>query len=90
MICPHIVNFSLLLGAILSWGILWPFIESKAGDWYPEGLESTDFNGLLGYKVIIIIPIYAKIADVILLRKSEYTLVTKFIPLKSRFSFACP
>ena len=73
----------MLLGAILSWGILWPFIESKAGDWYPEGLESTDFNGLLGYKVIIIIPIY-------FLRKSEYPLDTKIIPLRNRFSFPLP
>jgi hypothetical protein len=23
MICPHIVNWSMLLGAILSWGLMW-------------------------------------------------------------------
>lgn len=33
MICPHIVNWSMLLGAILSWGIMWPLMEKKAGDW---------------------------------------------------------
>lgn len=30
---PHIVNWSMLLGAILSWGIMWPLIEQRAGDW---------------------------------------------------------
>ena len=69
MICPHIVNFSLLLGAILSWGILWPFIESKAGDWYAEGLGSSDFTGLSGYKVIITISTYKKNAHIIRLKK---------------------
>ncbi|EFH53579.1 hypothetical protein ARALYDRAFT_905504 [Arabidopsis lyrata subsp. lyrata] len=27
MICPHLVNCSVLLGAIISWGFLWPFIS---------------------------------------------------------------
>lgn len=52
LICPHIVNCSVLLGAIISWGFLWPFISTKAGDWYPEGLGSNDFKGLYGYKVL--------------------------------------
>lgn len=30
MICPHAVNISMLLGAIFSWGFLWPLIASKA------------------------------------------------------------
>jgi hypothetical protein len=30
---PHIVNWSMLLGAILSWGIMWPLMETRAGDW---------------------------------------------------------
>lgn len=51
LICPHIVNCSVLLGAIISWGFLWPFISAHAGDWYPSGLESNDFKGLYGYKV---------------------------------------
>ncbi|KAF7819399.1 putative metal-nicotianamine transporter YSL6 [Senna tora] len=53
LICPHIVNCSVLLGAIISWGFLWPFISEHAGDWYPAGLESNDFKGLYGYKVFI-------------------------------------
>ncbi|XP_010535963.1 PREDICTED: probable metal-nicotianamine transporter YSL6 [Tarenaya hassleriana] len=53
LICPHIVNCSVLLGAILSWGFLWPFVSQHAGDWYPADLEANDFKGLYGYKVFI-------------------------------------
>ncbi|OMO99387.1 Oligopeptide transporter OPT superfamily [Corchorus olitorius] len=55
LICPHIVNCSVLLGAIISWGFLWPFVSAHAGDWYPSGLDSNDFKGLYGYKVFIAI-----------------------------------
>ncbi|KAL2552585.1 putative metal-nicotianamine transporter YSL6 [Forsythia ovata] len=55
LICPHIVNCSVLLGAIISWGFLWPFISQRAGDWYPADLGSNDFKGLYGYKVFIAI-----------------------------------
>nr|CAD1836631.1 unnamed protein product [Ananas comosus var. bracteatus] len=56
LICPHIVNCSVLLGAIISWGILWPFITARAGDWYPDNLGSNDFRGLYGtrYGVVFI------------------------------------
>ncbi|VAH41603.1 unnamed protein product [Triticum turgidum subsp. durum] len=53
LICPHIVNCSALLGAIISWGFLWPYISTKAGEWYPANLGSNDFKGLYGYKVFI-------------------------------------
>ena len=53
MICPHIVNVSMMLGSILTWGILWPFIDGKAGEWYPLGLKEHDFKGLFGYKVSV-------------------------------------
>ncbi|XP_051117104.1 probable metal-nicotianamine transporter YSL6 isoform X2 [Andrographis paniculata] len=55
LICPHIVNCSVLLGAIISWGFLWPFISQQAGNWYPANLDSNDFKGLYGYKVFIAI-----------------------------------
>lgn len=55
LICPHIVNCSVLLGAIISWGFLWPFIGKHAGDWYPADLGSNDFKGLYGYKVFVAI-----------------------------------
>lgn len=51
LICPHIISCSVLLGAIISWGFLWPYISQYAGDWYPIDLGSSDFKGLYGYKV---------------------------------------
>ncbi|KAL4186159.1 hypothetical protein AMTRI_Chr09g32400 [Amborella trichopoda] len=52
MICPYIVNVSLLLGAILSWGIMWPLIETQVGKWYPAG-QDDNLKGLPGYRVFI-------------------------------------
>ncbi|KAL5993454.1 putative metal-nicotianamine transporter ysl7 [Asimina triloba] len=57
MICPYVVNLSLLAGAILSWGIMWPLIESKKGHWYNATLSSGSLHGLAGYKVFISIAI---------------------------------
>lgn len=51
IICPHIVNVSVLLGAIVSWGLMWPLISNHEGDWYPAGLGASNFRGLYGYKV---------------------------------------
>ncbi|KAM6547499.1 hypothetical protein CsatB_019175 [Cannabis sativa] len=31
LICPYMVNASLLIGAIISWGIMWPLIELNKG-----------------------------------------------------------
>ncbi|KAL6874368.1 hypothetical protein ACP4OV_013388 [Aristida adscensionis] len=53
LITSHAVNCSTLLGAIISWGFLWPYISTKAGSWYPANLGSNDFKGLYGYKVFI-------------------------------------
>ncbi|KAG1362808.1 Metal-nicotianamine transporter YSL [Cocos nucifera] len=53
MICPYIVNASLLLGAILSWGIMWPLIGNKKGSWYPADIPSSSLHGLDGYKIFI-------------------------------------
>lgn len=51
MICPHIVNISLLIGGILSWGIMWPLIETRKGHWYSAALDPTDMQSLKGYQV---------------------------------------
>ncbi|KAK1393673.1 putative metal-nicotianamine transporter YSL7 [Heracleum sosnowskyi] len=55
MICPYIRNISLLVGAILSWGIMWPLIENREGDWYKSGLPSSNLHGIKGYRVFIAI-----------------------------------
>nr|GMC97921.1 metal-nicotianamine transporter YSL1 [Ipomoea batatas] len=53
MICPHIVNVSMLLGAVLSWGVMWPLMEKRKGDWFPANLPETSMKSLNGYKVFI-------------------------------------
>ncbi|KAM0950112.1 putative oligopeptide transporter, OPT superfamily [Dioscorea sansibarensis] len=53
MICPYIVNISLLLGGILSWGVMWPLIGDKKGSWYPAKLSDSNLHGLQGYRVFI-------------------------------------
>ncbi|KAJ4726717.1 Metal-nicotianamine transporter like [Melia azedarach] len=53
MICTHIVNLSLLLGAVLSWGIMWPLITGFRGDWYPQTLPESSMRSLNGYKVFV-------------------------------------
>ncbi|WZY83968.1 hypothetical protein YC2023_030352 [Brassica napus] len=57
MICPYIINISVLLGGILSWGIMWPLIETKKGDWFPADVESSSMHGLQAYKVFIAVAI---------------------------------
>ncbi|KAF3565670.1 hypothetical protein DY000_02016936 [Brassica cretica] len=53
MICSHIVNISLLFGAVLSWGIMWPLIKGLSGDWYPSTLPQSSMKSLNGYKVFV-------------------------------------
>ncbi|XP_019099431.1 PREDICTED: probable metal-nicotianamine transporter YSL8, partial [Camelina sativa] len=53
MICPYIINISLLLGGILSWGLMWPLIETRKGDWFPSSADSSSMSGLQAYKVFI-------------------------------------
>ncbi|KAF8379955.1 hypothetical protein HHK36_027421 [Tetracentron sinense] len=53
MICSHLVNLSLLLGAVLSWGIMWPLIRELKGDWFPGTLPESSMKSLNGYKVFI-------------------------------------
>lgn len=57
MICPHVVNISMLLGGILSWGIMWPLISKREGEWYPKNLSENSIKGLNGYKVFVCVAI---------------------------------
>uniref|UniRef100_A0A0E0KSZ4 Uncharacterized protein n=1 Tax=Oryza punctata TaxID=4537 RepID=A0A0E0KSZ4_ORYPU len=57
MICPYIVNVSLLIGGIISWGIMWPLISKKKGSWYPDTLPESSLLGLQAYKVFITIAV---------------------------------
>lgn len=51
MICSHLVNLSLLFGAVLSYGIMWPLIDRLQGDWFPEHVQESSMKGIYGYKV---------------------------------------
>ncbi|KAL3653680.1 Metal-nicotianamine transporter ysl3 [Castilleja foliolosa] len=53
MICNHIVNLSLLLGAVISYGVMWPLIVEKKGDWFPQDIKESSMKSLNGYKVFI-------------------------------------
>ncbi|KAJ4846335.1 Metal-nicotianamine transporter ysl1 [Turnera subulata] len=53
MIVSHLVNFSLILGAVLSHGIMWPLIGRLKGEWFPVTLEETSMRGIYGYKVFL-------------------------------------
>ncbi|KNA07121.1 hypothetical protein SOVF_174820 isoform A [Spinacia oleracea] len=53
MISSHLVNLSLLLGAVLSWGVMWPLIGDMKGKWFPSSLPESSMKSLNGYKVFI-------------------------------------
>ncbi|XP_065847094.1 metal-nicotianamine transporter YSL3-like isoform X4 [Euphorbia lathyris] len=53
MICSHVVNLSLLLGAFVSWAVMWPQIGGLKGDWYPSTLPQSSMKSLNGYKVFV-------------------------------------
>lgn len=54
MICPYLINISLLVGSILSWGVMWPLIDAQKGKWYSSELDSSSLHGLQGYKVLCV------------------------------------
>lgn len=53
MICPHIVNLSLLLGAVVSYGMMWPLLHNLKGEWFPSQIPESSMKSLNGYKVFI-------------------------------------
>ncbi|XP_022739050.1 metal-nicotianamine transporter YSL1-like [Durio zibethinus] len=53
MICSHLVNLSLLFGAVLSYGLMWPLINRLKGEWFSEDLQESSMKSLYGYKVFV-------------------------------------
>ncbi|KAF0934955.1 hypothetical protein E2562_029485 [Oryza meyeriana var. granulata] len=53
MMCPYMIMFSMLIGTIISWCMIWPYIETKEGIWYPSNLGPNSLSGIRGYKVLI-------------------------------------
>lgn len=55
MICPHIVNYSMMFGAIFAYGILFPYIDTKKGIWYAADADGMD--GKQGYVIFSMVAI---------------------------------
>lgn len=50
IIAPLSVAWSLVVGAVLSWGLLWPVLSSREGVWFPSGGSGmVALPGLLSY-----------------------------------------
>ncbi|KAG0492060.1 hypothetical protein HPP92_005458 [Vanilla planifolia] len=91
MICPYMINVSLLLGSVISWGILWPYISSKKGVWYDSELHDSSLQGLNGYKVFISIAMI--LGDglfhfLAVLSRCSYDVYTKCSPSRDVSPFA--
>ena len=50
-ITPLSVNYSMMVGAVVSSGIAWPLLRNRAGDWFPAGLGLYNFQGEFAYHV---------------------------------------
>ncbi|OEL24863.1 putative metal-nicotianamine transporter YSL18 [Dichanthelium oligosanthes] len=53
MICPTLVNISMLVGSTISAAIMLPYIEAKKGVWYNASYKENSMMGIYGYKVLI-------------------------------------
>lgn len=90
MICPHLVNISMLIGGIISWGIMWPLISKREGDWYPKGLPDSSIKGINGYKVFVCVALilgdglynFLKVLYITLSTIYRDTMKRRTIPLK--------
>eukprot|EP00775_Hariotina_reticulata_P007935 gene7935-8131_t len=49
LIAPVSVAWSMIVGGIISWGLLWPVFSGKQGSWFPAGLAEWDTRGVYGY-----------------------------------------
>lgn len=65
MICSHRVNLSLILGAVISWGVMWPLIRGLKGDWYPSSLPESNMRSLQGYKVCVNQAFLLQVGDIL-------------------------
>ena len=41
---PQVINYSMMVGAVVFFGILLPLIHNKAGEWYPEGQPASSWH----------------------------------------------
>lgn len=52
---PAGVSWSMLVGGVISWGLLWPVLSGKEGSWYRSGLLGWDIRGVFGYHLCMAI-----------------------------------
>lgn len=67
ILAPISVAWSMLLGGLLSWGLLWPLLSRMEGTWFPQRLEPWDIRGAYGY--------YLTVAMALLLSDAAYHMV---------------
>ncbi|XP_060203953.1 metal-nicotianamine transporter YSL2-like isoform X1 [Lycium barbarum] len=84
MICSHLVNLSLLLGAVLSWGVMWPLITDRKGAWFPATLKESSMKSLTGYKVFISIALLLGDGLYNFVRTLYFTLRSIYITMKKK------
>ncbi|KAI3836701.1 hypothetical protein MKX03_007330 [Papaver bracteatum] len=53
IVSPNSMSLYMLLGFLVSRGIMWPLIEPREGKWYSAYLNASSLSGLQGYKVFI-------------------------------------
>ncbi|KAL5721456.1 putative metal-nicotianamine transporter ysl7 [Ranunculus cassubicifolius] len=55
MLCPYYININMVIGAVISWVIMWPLIEKQRGNWFSADLPLSSLRSLQGYKIFIAI-----------------------------------
>ncbi|GJN06580.1 hypothetical protein PR202_ga24323 [Eleusine coracana subsp. coracana] len=73
MICPYIINFSLLLGAVVSSGIIWPLLKKKQGECYDDRRRMQSFESEN-------LPIHFAVAGYVILAAISTAFVTRIFP----------
>lgn len=84
MICSHLVNLSLLLGAVLSYGIMWPLINQLKGRWFSESLQESDMKSLYGYKVFLSVALILGDGLYNFLKILTVTIINIYVRLKTK------
>lgn len=84
MICPYIINISVLIGGILSWGLMWPLIKNKEGHWYDKGLGESNLHGIQGYRVSFLFKAASRTTIFYILSK-VYQLIGFILHLEFRY-----
>ncbi|KAL6843722.1 hypothetical protein ACP4OV_026293 [Aristida adscensionis] len=51
MLSTYKITISMLVGSLVSWGIMWPYIETKKGNWYDPRPNYLNLSGIDAYQV---------------------------------------